>query len=107
MTDLCLYHRKRRQLAQRLGICIQCNSDPAEEGRTKCRGCIQANAAARERKQRMPHGGLFQTRFTPEQIADIHRRRRAGESESSIATVHGCAQSTVHRILSNPATIAA
>lgn len=45
------YSASRRAIAVANGICIECNSDPAEEGKSKCPTCLAINAnAQRERR---------------------------------------------------------
>lgn len=34
------YHRRRRALAKKMGVCCQCNDAKAAEARTKCRQCL-------------------------------------------------------------------
>lgn len=48
ITDLPAYMRRknaeRRANAKARGVCIECNSDPARPGRTKCEGCANAQS---------------------------------------------------------------
>lgn len=105
-TDLRQYHRDRRAAAKRAGVCIQCHDDQTQPGRSKCAGCMQANAAARPRSDR-PRTWLFTPRYTPAQVAQMHHHASQGETEIEIAARFGCHQSTVHRNLTKPQTIAA
>ncbi len=39
------YHRERRSIAKKLGICCQCNDARAMPARTKCFQCLSTEAA--------------------------------------------------------------
>lgn len=47
------YHRRRRALAKKLGICQRCNDAKAAEGRSKCPDCLVIHVIAQtDRNQR-------------------------------------------------------
>lgn len=49
--DLRVYHQKRRALAKKLGICVQCDDAKAMEARTKCFACLSIEAQAQRNRR--------------------------------------------------------